>query len=146
MEYLINEQYDCEECKNWDSEESEFPCIDCVVFEIDSDGNLGKPTHFERKEKQGEWEASTIPYNPIINFNWCSDNIVDNVNSPSHYTTYPKEVKDIIEWVLEGSNLTPFEGWCVGNELKYRLRAGLKDPDKLIEDMEKALKVKSWRE
>lgn len=60
----------------------------------------------------------------------------DMVNSPSHYTDYPMEVKDIIRTVLSEEQ---YKGWCLGNELKYRLRAGLKNPDKLQEDMDKAM-------
>lgn len=57
-----------------------------------------------------------------------------NVNHPSHYNQNKNgiEVIDIIEG----------QGWGVGfnrgNSLKYLMRAGHKDPDKEIEDLEKA--------
>ena len=54
----------------------------------------------------------------------------DNVNHPSHYTDGKYEVIDVIEsWVLN---------YHLGNALKYISRAGKKDPDKEIEDLEKA--------
>lgn len=55
-----------------------------------------------------------------------------NVNHPAHYNIGAVEAIDIIEG----------QGWGVGfnrgNALKYILRAGYKDPDKEIEDLEKA--------
>jgi len=58
----------------------------------------------------------------------------DPIN-PEHYTqTYPMQVIDIIQGVLSPEQ---FDGYCLGNELKYRLRAGFKgDP---LEDIKKAL-------
>lgn len=61
---------------------------------------------------------------------------VDNVNSPEHYKAYPVEVKDIIRLTL---GLEGYIAWCVGNELKYRLRAGLKNKSTQVEDVEKAM-------
>jgi len=71
---------------------------------------------------------------------WSSDK-EDMVNHPEHYKHYPMEVKDIISHLLDlwKSDLTPYEAYCLGNELKYRLRAGFKDKDKVQEDIEKAL-------
>ena len=55
----------------------------------------------------------------------------DIVNHPSHYTDGSIEVIDFIEfWGL---------GFHLGNAVKYISRAGKKDPDKKIEDLEKAL-------
>lgn len=55
-----------------------------------------------------------------------------NVNHPAHYNVGAVEVIDIIEG----------QGWGIGfnrgNALKYILRAGYKDSDKEIEDLEKA--------
>ncbi|SOB60620.1 protein of unknown function [Pseudodesulfovibrio profundus] len=67
----------------------------------------------------------------------------DPVNLPSHYRQFGKEVIDIIR-----DTLTPeeFVGYCKGNELKYRLRAGFKDKSKMNEDMEKAMKYREFRE
>lgn len=54
----------------------------------------------------------------------------DPVNRPSHYTDGKIEVIDFIE----DKQL----GFCLGNAIKYIARAGKKNPDKEIEDLEKA--------
>jgi hypothetical protein len=66
--------------------------------------------------------------------------IEDQVN-PSHYKQYPIEVADIIRLILEACppETTGTEAYLLGNELKYRLRAGFKDPSKVNEDIDKAL-------
>jgi hypothetical protein len=74
---------------------------------------------------------------------WRPSEYRDNVEQPAHYTEYPKEVYEIIKFVLGDDG---FKAWCIGNELKYRLRAGLKDKDKMYEDLDKAMKVRSWRQ
>lgn len=55
----------------------------------------------------------------------------DNVNHPAHYTDGKIEVIDFIEDKKLGYHL--------GNAVKYISRAGKKDPDKYIEDLEKAV-------
>ena len=55
----------------------------------------------------------------------------DPVNHPSHYTTGRIEVIDFIT----DKKLN----FCRGNAVKYIVRAGLKDPEKEIEDLEKAV-------
>ena len=55
----------------------------------------------------------------------------DNVNHPSHYTSGNIEVIDFIEDQKLDYHL--------GNAVKYIARAGKKDPDKFIEDLEKAI-------
>ena len=54
----------------------------------------------------------------------------DKVNHPSHYTDGEIEVIDYIE--------DKGFGYHLGNAVKYISRAGKKDPDKYIEDLEKA--------
>jgi hypothetical protein len=56
---------------------------------------------------------------------------LSNVNHPSHYRKNSGyEAIDVIEaWGL---------GFSLGNALKYISRAGIKDPNKAIEDLEKA--------
>ena len=54
----------------------------------------------------------------------------DNVNHPAHYTDGNIEVIDFIE-----DKKLPYH---LGNVVKYICRAGKKDPDKTIEDLEKA--------
>ena len=67
---------------------------------------------------------------------------VDQVNHPSHYTAYPVEVIDMIRKVLGPEG---FKAYCLGNEIKYRMRAGLKG-DNADQDIAKAMKYKEFRE
>lgn len=55
----------------------------------------------------------------------------DAVNHPSHYTDGSIEVIDYIE----DKNL----GYHLGNAIKYISRAGKKNKDKTIEDLQKAV-------
>lgn len=55
----------------------------------------------------------------------------DNVNHPAHYNNGKIEVIDYIEDKGFGFNL--------GNAIKYISRAGLKDKNKTVEDLEKAI-------
>lgn len=55
----------------------------------------------------------------------------DNVNHPSHYTDGKIEVINFIEDKKLGYHL--------GNAVKYISRAGKKDPDRYIEDLQKAV-------
>jgi hypothetical protein len=49
----------------------------------------------------------------------------DPINNPKHYSLYPEtEAIDVIQAVLTADE---FAGYCKGNSLKYRLRAGKKD-------------------
>jgi len=49
----------------------------------------------------------------------------DPINNPKHYSLYPEmEAIDVIRAVLTADELA---GYCKGNSLKYRLRAGKKD-------------------
>lgn len=54
----------------------------------------------------------------------------DMVNHPPHYTFYQG---------LEIIDLTEQMNFCKGNAVKYICRAGLKNPDTEIEDLEKAI-------
>lgn len=54
----------------------------------------------------------------------------DPVNHPSHYTDGRIEV---IEYI-DDKRL----GYCLGNAVKYISRAGKKDPEKAVEDLQKA--------
>lgn len=53
----------------------------------------------------------------------------DNVNNPKHYTAFPG---------IEVIDLAQHLNFCRGNAVKYLCRAGMKDPAKEIEDLEKA--------
>jgi len=54
----------------------------------------------------------------------------DPVNRPAHYTTGKIEVIDFID----NQKLS----FSLGNAVKYIARAGKKDPDKIVEDLQKA--------
>ena len=99
-----------------------------------------------------EVDAILTTYQPMVRcphtgaFKFCEDFCdVDNVekepkitvdtkeavNHPNHYNTGKYEVIDVIEdWKLD---------FCLGNAIKYIARAGKKDPNKTIEDLEKAI-------
>lgn len=66
----------------------------------------------------------------------------DAVNHPSHYTAFPVEVIEIIKAALGPDG---FRAYCFGNEIKYRMRAGLKGLNAL-EDVSKAMTYKQFRE
>jgi hypothetical protein len=56
---------------------------------------------------------------------------VDQVNHPAHYTTDPSGVECI--------EITRHRNFNIGNAFKYLWRAGLKDEDKHIQDLRKAM-------
>jgi hypothetical protein len=56
---------------------------------------------------------------------------IDQVNSPSHYTAHPSGIEAI--------QITRHMNFNVGNAIKYLWRAGLKNEDKHIEDLKKAI-------
>lgn len=66
----------------------------------------------------------------------------DAVNHPSHYTAFPVEVIEIIKSALGPDG---FRAYCFGNEIKYRMRAGLKG-DNSAEDIAKAMTYKKFRD
>jgi hypothetical protein len=64
----------------------------------------------------------------------------DPVKKPSHYQLFKDdEVIDVIRSYLTEEE---FRGYCKGNVLKYRLRAGNKDS--LAQDMGKAYVYQQW--
>ena len=65
----------------------------------------------------------------------------DPVQQPSHYQQFGVEVIDIIRHVLGPEG---FRAYCIGNELKYRLRAG--DKGDAAQDLAKAMKYREFRE
>jgi hypothetical protein len=55
---------------------------------------------------------------------------MSRIDHPAHYNAGGIEAIDVIEaWEL---------GFCLGNTVKYISRAGRKDPDATVEDLEKA--------
>ena len=66
----------------------------------------------------------------------------DNVNHPEHYQLVNGvEVIDIIKAVLNRSAFTGFQGYCLGNVIKYILRADMKNGK---EDYKKASAYLNW--
>jgi hypothetical protein len=55
----------------------------------------------------------------------------DNVSHPPHYANGWSNGAEVID-------LTEHLSFCAGNVVKYVCRAGRKDPDKHVEDLEKA--------
>lgn len=55
----------------------------------------------------------------------------DNVSHPPHYADGWSNGAEVID-------LTEHLSFCAGNVVKYVCRAGRKDPDKYVEDLEKA--------
>ena len=60
--------------------------------------------------------------------------VPDAVNSPQHYQFFPD--LEAIEVIARSMTQEQFYGYCLGNRLKYRLRAGNKD--KLEQDIAKS--------
>lgn len=58
----------------------------------------------------------------------------DAVTSPAHYQVFPD--LEAIQVIASSLTLAEFRGYCLGNRLKYRLRAGNKD--KLEQDIKKS--------
>lgn len=56
-------------------------------------------------------------------------NVSDEVNHPAHYTAFAG---------VEVIQLTEQMNFCRGNAVKYIARAGLKDPEREVEDLLKA--------
>lgn len=61
--------------------------------------------------------------------------MTDPVKHPAHYTAYKG---------LEIIDLTKHLSYCDGNAVKYIARAGLKDPETEVQDLEKALQYIEW--
>lgn len=59
----------------------------------------------------------------------------DDVRKPSHYQVFPDV--ESIEIIARSMTQAEFKGFCLGNVLKYRLRAGKKSE---LATMEKDLK------
>lgn len=76
-------------------------------------------------------EPDNPPADKHVDLQKVSEKVCDNVNHPSHYTSGQIEVIDFIEDKELGFHL--------GNAVKYISRAGRKNPDKTIEDLQKAV-------
>lgn len=66
----------------------------------------------------------------------------DSVNHPEHYQLVKGvEVIEVIDRILNRSDFTGFEGYCLGNVIKYILRADMKNGK---EDYKKAAVYLNW--
>jgi hypothetical protein len=59
------------------------------------------------------------------------DSDTDRVNHPPHYKGHPSGIECI--------QITEHFNFCLGNAIKYIWRAGEKDPERYVEDLEKAV-------
>lgn len=65
------------------------------------------------------------------------DNMIDGVRKPSHYQVF--DGVESIEIIARSMTVSEFRGFCMGNVLKYRLRAGKKSELATMEkDLNKA--------
>jgi len=68
----------------------------------------------------------------------------DMVEHPDHYKDFPVEVIEMIKAILTMKyGEDGFEAYCFGNEIKYRMRAGLKADT--LEDISKSMKYAEFR-
>ena len=75
------------------------------------------------KELPVLWQRQTQPEElPFID---------DEVNQPSHYTSHPSGIECI--------EITRHHDFAIGNAIKYLWRAGLKNSDNEVQDLEKAV-------
>ena len=87
------------------------------------------------------WEDCRIPFNVICDYAeiiWQRPTqpeelpfIDDEVNQPSHYTSHPSGIECI--------EITRHHDFAIGNAIKYLWRAGLKNSDNEVQDLEKAV-------
>ncbi|EIL2907588.1 DUF3310 domain-containing protein [Vibrio alginolyticus] len=114
------------------------PNEEVVVLEVKPHGLIilsSKGSHFAGATK------FSISHAPASDGSASTES--DPVHSPSHYQVIQGvEAKDIIQPALDSlaGKLTPWQAYCLGNVLKYRLRAG--DKDDLQQDINKARKYK----
>ncbi|WP_323842526.1 MULTISPECIES: DUF3310 domain-containing protein [unclassified Moraxella] len=81
-----------------------------------------------------DYTCNTIDYtcNTIDDTcNTIDDTPSDPVNHPTHYTSHPSGVECI--------TITRHHNFAIGNALKYLWRAGLKDGNSDIQDLQKAI-------
>ena len=91
--------------------------------------------------KKGKEEPGCFPFGCLLssgkikNVTTPSEYMSENVDHPSHYggKDNPYETIKVIEALGWADN------FCKGNAMKYLMRAGKKDPEKEVEDLEKAV-------
>ena len=106
------------------------------------DNFAGGRDHFLVTSKWGRWLQLDDSYYNGDSHPWNSTNfekvegnqVSDLVKSPKHYQFFPDV--EAIEIIASSLSVEGFRGYCIGNRLKYRLRAGNKD--KLEQDIAKS--------
>jgi hypothetical protein len=110
------------DCTIWNKKGAVFTLIEYLDFDI--------PYYrFPNGDEYWEYRDQFVPA--------PEETQADMVNHPPHYLQLGMEVKEIIKHVLLRTyGEEAYKAYCLGNELKYRLRAGDKgDP---VEDLKKA--------
>lgn len=80
----------------------------------------------------GGWSNCGVDKKYFNKIYWQREKVeVDNVNHPKHYTGHPSGIECI--------EITRHHDFAIGNAIKYLWRAGLKDSDNEIQDLEKAV-------
>lgn len=112
---------------------SKFKVGDVLVRVEDLVGNLPVGTHVEVVEVgcdtvrvrgyKGLYCEQCFELAPHTGLGSTSH--VDVVNSPAHYSFFPD--LEAIQVIARAMTQEQFYGYCLGNRLKYRLRAGKKD-------------------
>ena len=91
----------------------------------------------QAKEELGDKEALMCPRVVEAIESHIEQRRSDQVNHPSHYTQSSIEVIDILDSILSSQpKLNPYEGFLLGNIIKYLSRLTLKS--KPIQDANKA--------
>lgn len=71
---------------------------------------------------------------------YSDDNMVytvtDNINSPAHYANRKFETIDVIEDCIKANKLDGYQGYLLGNIIKYISRANVKG--EMLENLKKA--------
>jgi len=75
--------------------------------------------------KEDELELLSVGNTPVTSFGAVQDVKPDVINSPKHYAVF--EQVEAIQVIASSMTQEQFYGYCLGNILKYRLRAGAKD-------------------
>lgn len=100
--------------------------ISCGECPLDADASIGTTLGDLRKQYNSAPAAEEEPL--------ASD---DGVRQPSHYQVFPG--LESIEVIARSMTEAEFRGFCMGNTLKYRMRAGKKSDLASIEkDLAKA--------
>ena len=111
------------------------------VFYKKNIGELPLPFSFVYIGDESWLGTSTNPYDERDTFFKCTlwqrhtqpeelPFIGDEVNQPSHYTSHPSGIECI--------EITRHHDFAIGNAIKYLWRAGLKNSDNEVQDLEKA--------